>query len=249
MSTMSYEEYMRAQKEYQERRESGNTTTAPRVGFFNLPDGKEAIVRFAFESTSDLTVYFTHRTTVNGKFRRVACLRTFREPISNCPLCASGAKIETKVYLPLVEYTRDENDELKAEPKIWERSTGFIQTLADYYEEYGDLRGLVFKVKRRGSGLDTTYSLTPANPQIYNEQIYVKDFTAFNNYNVLGGPLLDYDFEKMKELVGPEDLTKGETFTPVSDTLPFPTEPEHTEINYKAPDITLTNGGQRRIKY
>ena len=254
---MSYEEYMRAQREYQERRESGTTTTTPRVGFFSLKDGGETFIRFAFSSPAELKIYTTHQTTINGKFRRVACLRTFKEPISNCPLCAAGDKIQTKVYLPLIEYTRDENENLKAEAKIWERSVSYLQNLADFAEDYGDLRSVVFKVKRRGAKLDTVYNLLPANPQIYNEELYVKDFSAFEGYDVLGGPLLNYDFDKMKELAG--NLSNGETFTP--DVLPFPVEQEHatveyvapditrTNVEYKAPDITLTSGGQRRIKY
>ena len=52
-------------------------------------------------------------------------------------------------------------------------------------DEYGDLRDVVFKIKRRGArgSLQTTYDILPANSNIYKEEIYKKDFSCFNNFD------------------------------------------------------------------
>ena len=117
----------------------------------------------------------------------------------------------------LIEYTRDEAGNIVPEAKIWERPTSYIQRLVNLYTEYGSLKDNVFKIKRNGAKGDmkTDYVFMFANPSIYNEQLYVKDFSAFDDYSPLGTAILNRNIDEMKDiLVEMNGGHIGETFTP-----------------------------------
>ena len=40
------------------------------------------------------------------------------------------------------------------------------------------------------------------NPKVYNSSRYVKDLSAFDNYQVVGSALLDKTKEEMQEMLG-----------------------------------------------
>lgn len=223
MSYISREEFLKRQKEKQVR--SANfQNQGPRVGYFSLKDdGDEAVVRFNYSSSEDLysDIFPTHQVNIDGKFRRIKCLReTYNSPIADCPLCLSGTSVSERVYIKLIEYTRNESGEIEVTPKIWDRPTSYVSTLNDYFDEYGDISDLVFKVKRSGEkgSLKTTYSILPASQKIYNESLYIKDFTAFDEYNVVGGALASKTADEMRELVGGSNDT--ETNTTITQSAP-----------------------------
>lgn len=205
MAFISRETYLRQQKERQEREEYYRNQ-GPRVSYFGLKDdGDEAIVRFPYSDPSEFDIFTTHQTQIDGRFRRVSCLREdFTDAIDKCPMCAAGIPIQQRFYVKLIEYTRDENNEVVATPKVWERSLSYVQMISDLIEEYGDIREYVFKIKRSGKkgSLQTTYSILPANQKIYNNETYPADFSAFENYKVLGHALMDKDKDGMLELLG-----------------------------------------------
>ena len=39
------------------------------------------------------------------------------------------------------------------------------------------------------------------SPTVYNQELYPKDFSAFDDYKVLGGPLTDLDYAGLQKLV------------------------------------------------
>lgn len=221
MAYLSREEFLKMQQERQERANTPRQTQpqASRVGFFGLKDdGDEAIVRFAYSNPDEIEVFTTHAVTINGKFRKVNCLRTFKDPIDNCPLCAAGQNFQQRVYIKLIEYVRNDDGTITPTPKVWERSSSYVQILTNLFTEYGDISDCVFKIKRAGAKGDmkTTYSIMFGNPSIYNSQLYPKDFSAFENYKILGGPLMDKNYDELKELVSDaaEVTTQHQTFTP-----------------------------------
>lgn len=203
MAFISREEFLRQQASKEERRAAFGD--GPRVGFFSLKDdGDEAVVRFCYESPDEFEILATHQTTVDGKFRRVNCIRDFRESVDKCPFCAAGKPVQQKFYIRLIEYTRAEDGSIVAEPKIWERPTSLVYELTDKFSEYGPLCDNIFKVKRNGKKGDmkTTYSINYANPNVYNSQLYPYDSKAFDGYNIIGSAVLDKSFDEMAEMVG-----------------------------------------------
>lgn len=184
MSIYSYESFLKNNAE----KDSAKKTTSKfqKVGYFKLEnDGDVAIVRFAYSNASEFKIATVH---VVEKFKRVVCLRDANDPVEKCPLCAAGEKLYSKFYVKLIEYTKDEQGNVVATPKIWERPSGFAQTLDSLCTEYGGLLSdHIFKIKRRGAKGDmkTEYDVMYANPELYKESVgYVKDFTAFDNFDL-----------------------------------------------------------------
>lgn len=176
------------------------TTNNNYVSYFSLKsDGDEAVVRFIYSSPDQLELTSTHEVTINGKKRKVMCLRTPQEEINKCPLCAAGNRPQTKFFCKMVEYVRDENGQIVIVPRLWERSISFAKTLKSYFDEYGALSEMVFKIKRHGvaGSTSTTYDLLPANRSVYNETAYPKDFSAFDNYKISSYAVLDKNYDEM----------------------------------------------------
>ena len=196
--------------EFQERaaanEERQNQQNGPRVGFFALKnDGDKAVVRIMHDSPEDFEMLAIHRLPVEGQRfgRAVNCLRGPKDPMDLCPACAAGEKVNLRLYIHLIEYEKDENGQVVAVPKIWERSMSYAKTLADYISEYGPLSDMLFTVKRNGAkgSMDTTYTVLPANEKLYPQEIYYKDTSIFANYSVLGHAVADKDYESMMEMI------------------------------------------------
>lgn len=205
MGFISREEFLKQQEEKQSKA-SFASGDGPRVGYFSLKnDGDEAVVRFCYDDPDQFDIMTTHQTTIEGKFRRVNCLReSFKDSPDSCPMCAAGVPVQQRFYIKLLEYTRDDNNNVVAQPKIWERPTSYVTILSNLFSEYGDISDSVFKIKRSGEkgSLQTTYSIMLANPSVYNSDKYPKNNAAFDGYNVLGGAVLDKSFDELKEMVG-----------------------------------------------
>ena len=123
-----------------------------RVNFFSLQnDGDEAIVRIMHDNVDSFDILSTHQIKVNDRFRRINCLRSGKEPVENCPFCAGNVQLQTKIYIHLVQYYWDESGNVIAEPKVWERSSNWAQTLKSYIDNYGPLSDIVCKIIRHGA--------------------------------------------------------------------------------------------------
>lgn len=160
-----------------------------RVGYFNSlkDDGDEAIVRFAYNTPEEFELTSVHRVKIDDKWRNVSCLREDNDSFDVCPLCkASKENYRVKFFVKLIEYTTNGNGEIVATPKVWERPVSFATTLADNYKEYGNLSNYIFKIKRTGAkgSLQTTYSVLLANQVVYKPELYVADFSAFQNFEL-----------------------------------------------------------------
>lgn len=201
MAKLSYEEFEKFNS-----RNSGEQSQRSMIRFFALKDdGETAIVRFNIHSVADIAVSSVHtvENMENNKkrYRIVSCMRSsFNDPVEKCPLCAAGNKMSFKVFLPLVAYNQDENGNIVAEAMIWQQGTRIRQTLKSFIDDYGDLSEMLFKVTRHGKKGDvaTTYSILPANPNIYKSTIYVKDFSEFEkNPNYLDNFVHERTIEDM----------------------------------------------------
>lgn len=203
MAKLDWNTYQQRAAAMEERQAAGN---GPRVGFFALKnDGDKAVVRIMHDSPEDFDLVAVHSVNIDGRYRNVSCLRGPNDPMDMCPFCDAGEKTYLKIYVHLIEYTKDENGQIVATPKVWERTASYAKTLVNYMNEYGPLSDLVFTITRNGAkgSRDTTYSLMYAPPQIYREDLYVKDTTLFEGYQATGAAVLEKSYEDMLKMLDP----------------------------------------------
>lgn len=203
MAKLSYEEF---EKFNNGSGEQSQKSTRSMIRFFALrDDGETAIVRFNIHNLADIAVSSVHivENMENNKkrYRIVSCMReSFNDPVEKCPLCAAGNKMSFKIFVPLIAYNQDENGNIVAEAMIWQQGTRIRQTLKSFIDDYGDLSSMLFKITRHGKkgDVNTTYSILPANPNVYKETIYVKDFSEFEkNPNYLDSFVHERTLEDM----------------------------------------------------
>lgn len=171
------------------------------IGFFSLADdGDEAIVRILHDSTDSFDIVTVHEIQVGDKRRKIDCLRTLRDPLDRCPFCNAGMKTSQRFYIHLLEYQKDESGNIVVLPRIWERSTQYATTIKNLMDEYGPLSDCVFKIRRNGAKGDmhTTYSIMFGNPNVYKEEFYPKDTSAFDEYSVVGNIVASKTADEMK---------------------------------------------------
>ena len=192
----------------------GRTSNDPRIGYFSLKQDKDqAIVRFMVDSPEDFDIVAGHRMNINGANRMVSCIRNLQDPVEACPLCAAGKKLEYRIYIHLIEYTRDEEGRIVATPKVWERSTAYINTLTNLLNEYGPLSDNIFKVTRNGAAgtTATTYDITYCKPEVYKPALYPKSQELFEGYKVVGRAVLEYNYDQLAEMLDGSSKAPTET--------------------------------------
>lgn len=204
----------------------GNYGGKPRVGFFSLKNnGDEAIVRIMHDSTADFDVLTTHAITVNGKHRRVNCVRNPQDPIDRCPLCAADSKIENRLYIHMIQYVKDEQGQTVPQPVVWERSLSYATQLKNLIQEYGPLSECVFKIRRNGApgDMSTKYDIMFGNPAVYKEEFYPKCADMFENYSAIGNAVMDKNVDELNYYLQngsfPE-VKKNEAYVDTSDATP-----------------------------
>lgn len=198
---------------------------------FKDKDATEAVVRFFYDNTDqfDLEVAHTvHVPTSSGKvaYKKVSCLREAKDPISNCPFCASSdediSKVSTRFFCKGIAYNM-EDGKMVASPFVWDRPASFAKKLADMLSMYGDLTKVVFRITRTGKGLETRYSDPMYCPkEIYKDEIYVPDFSGLDSFDLYRVHCLKKSAEEMSTFLAtgafPEvnnnTQPKGNTFTP-----------------------------------
>lgn len=175
-----------------------------RVGFFGLrDDGDEAIVRILHDTPATFDIVAVHQYPVDGRVRNINCIRDPRDPVDKCPLCEAGEPLRYRFFIHLLEYSKDDQGNIVATPKVWERSLKFADTIKDYCSEYAPLSNFIFKIKRVGKkgSTDTKYNIIPANPSVYIPEMYPKDCSAFENYSSIGTAVYNLDYDGMSKLV------------------------------------------------
>ena len=174
------------------------------IGYFSLKNDKDqAIVRIMVDSPEQLKIVGIHRVTVGGRLRAVNCMRDPREPIENCPFCAADKRLEYRVYIPVIEYTRDDQGKIRPRAKVWERSALYVDTITNLIDNYGPLSDSIFKIIRNGESgsKNTTYDIMYGNPSVYKPELYPKDETLFEGYEVIGTTVLDPTVEEAVQIL------------------------------------------------
>lgn len=235
---------------------SNNTYSGqgPQVGYFSLKnDGDEAIVRIAYDNTSEFNILSTHMVKVvnNGNVfnRKVSCLRTPKDPIENCPLCGANIKSTMSFYIPMIQYIIDERNQVTYRHVMWERSMTYATKIKALIDEYGPLKDCVFKIKRYGAAgsRDTTYEIMYGNPKMYPDEVFVKDFSAFDNFKVLGTMVMDKDYNEMQHYLQngtfPQKQREQQNNTPVNVSISANDEPQFVpKGTYATPQTPIPQG-------
>ncbi len=158
-------------------------------------DGDIAKVRFYIESADDLKFYVVHQIEVNGKKRYVNCIRTYDQPVDDCPLCAEALKNKdlksiVKMFLPVLDLSDNQ-------VKLFERGRTFKDEITGHIRRNAPLVNYPCEIERCGAkgSTDTTYKVYPLAQEKDNTMI--KDLPEFDD--LLGTYILDMTFEQMKE--------------------------------------------------
>lgn len=228
------------------------------IGFFGLKnDQDEAIVRIMHDSVESFDIVTTHPIQINGKYRRLNCIRDPREPIENCPVCAAGDKIQQRIYIHLINYTRDDDGNIVGKPCVWERSVSYARTLAGLINDYGPLSDCIFKIRREGASgdLKTTYAITYCRPEVYNPNVYVKPENAFDGYRAVGNVVFDKNFDELVYYVttGSLDMPNQNaqsvpTVTPINNATMQYTPPVQNTADVPWEQNNVTTPIQRPIR-
>lgn len=185
------------------------------------------IVRFNIHGLDDIAVDSVHRvTTTDGRTRVVSCLRaTPHDPIDHCPFCANGEKLNYRLFIPLVAYHQNDMGGVELVPSVWEQGVKTRNIIKGLIEEYGDLTDSLFKITRHGAAgsKETTYSILPANPNVYKSDIFIKDFSAFDDPSYIDRFVLVKTVEEIEEFYNTGDFPYGQRKSEGAESVAEPT--------------------------
>ena len=218
MSVVNFETYVQQEKEKNAKNNNFQKKEFKKVGYLNSlkDDGDEVIVRFAYDDPSQFDIVTAHREMVNGKYRYVSCLRNAYEPLTKCPLCERGDQVTSRFFVKVLVYELDENGNISANGKVWDRPISFAHKLSDYCKEYENLSDYIFKIKRRGEkgSLKTEYEIVPTNPNVYKQDIYVKDFSCFETLDLAHHSYYDKSYDEVLNFVKTGNFSGEEEVKP-----------------------------------
>lgn len=210
--------------------------------FFNLRnDGDQSVVRFMYKDVSDFDIFTVHNVTINGKYRKVSCIRDPHDATEACPLCASGNSISNRFYIKMLEYRVNDQGQVEIHPVVWERSMSYASKLKSMLEEYGPLEDCLFKIKRNGAAgsMDTTYDIMFCSPKVYSDETYPKIEDAFKDTKFLGTIVLDKTYAEIETFLAtgafPATNTQAQAGAPANVTPPQYTPKADVNVHYEQP--------------
>ncbi len=158
------------------------------AGYFSLKNDKDvARVRFMYDSIDDVEGYAVHQVEVGDKKRYVNCLRSYNDPIDNCPFCREKKFQSAKLFIPV--YNVDED-----RVQIWERGKKFFSKISSICARYPHLVSHTFEIERNGKpgSTQTTYEIYETG----QDDTTLEDLPEVPN--IVGGIVLDKSAEDME---------------------------------------------------
>lgn len=178
------------------------STNTNRTNFFNLEnDGDSAVVRFMYEGLDEIEGVAVHTVSVDGRDRKIACLREYGDPIGNCPFCEAKLNVSPRLFLELKQYERTADGRAlrgNASTAIWERGRSFIKKLTALAINYQPLCDYFFIITRCGKKGDaqTTYEIL----EYRGDTSKVTDMSLPEEpYDAVGSLVWDKNYSEMKE--------------------------------------------------
>ena len=169
--------------------------------FFTLKDDKDtAKVRFLYKTIDDIEGYVVHQVDIGDKKRYVNCLRSYNEPVDNCPLCKAGYKQIPKMFLKLF------NEDV-GEAQIWERGKTYFQRMAGLASHFNPLCNEVVEIQRNGKkgDMQTTYEFYPTGTSMDAEAGNF-DIDSVECSEPLGTIILDKNADEMEQYLNLGDF-------------------------------------------
>lgn len=211
--------------------------------FFSLQNDKDfETVRFMYNTMDDVEAFSVHEIQVGDQTYWVNCLREYDQPVDDCPLCASGNKIQVKLWVPLyIENT--------GEVKIWERGRTFIAQLTSASRRFNPLCATTFDIERNGKKGDqnTTYALinVPGEPKTLEELPELP--------NIVGTVVREFTFEQLEEYLQTGKIAElannnnnSQTRNPAADRRPASNAGDAVVTRRAQARTRSTNDGQPR---
>lgn len=161
-------------------------------GFFGISNDKEVKqVRFLYNNEDDIEGFSVHTVEVNGKQRYVNCLRSYKDPIDDCPFCRQQMKTQVKLFIPVYNINEDQ-------VQIWDRGKKMFEKMSSLCSHYAVKDNLVnhtFEVERHGKPKDTATTY-----EIYETGSDDTELTDFEEDmpKILGGLVLDKTADDME---------------------------------------------------
>ena len=171
------------------------------AGFFSLKNDKDvARVRFLYDGPEDLEGYAVHQVEVDGKKRYVNCLRSYKDPVDQCPFCREKKFQVAKLFIPL--YNIDEDS-----IQVWERGKNFFSKMTSQMARYPEFVKHVFEVERNGKPHDTqtTYEMFEIGK---DDDVRLEDFDM---PNILGSIILDKTADEMEYYLENDEFPSDNT--------------------------------------
>ena len=223
------------------------------AGFFGLENDKDvATVRFCHENTDSIEIIACHQIEVDGKKRKVSCLRNYDDPVDKCPFCAAGNPVQLRFFLHLLEYEKNRDGFTgKYEKKVWERGRSFQKEILGLSARYNPLCDTAFEIERQGKKGDTQtkYGIYPMNYTLDELPISNDDL---ENDSVLGTIILEKSASDMEYYLDNNEFPPtGNSDADTAEIRSRSAEPRREEPQRRSEPTrevpTSTSGNRRRI--
>lgn len=190
-----------------------STSSNNKFDFFNLDnDGDSAVVRFMYESLDEIEGVAVHTVSVNGKDRKVACLREYGDPLGNCPFCEAKLSVSPRLFLEMKQYERTPDGRaLTGAEKtvIWERGRSFIKKLTALAANYSPLCDYFFIVTRCGKKGDTNTSYEVLEYRGDSSKVVDRALSE-EPYDPVGTLVWDKNYEEMKVYLETQNFPRND---------------------------------------
>ena len=219
------------------------------AGFFGLKNDKDiATVRFCHESMDSIEVANCHQIEIDGKKRKVSCLRSYDESVDVCPLCSAGYPMQLRFFLNVLEYepSKDGKFSGKYVKKIWERGRSFQKEILGLAARYNPLCDTAFEIERQGKAGDTQtkYGIYPMNYSLDELPITDEDL---ENDSVFGTVVLEKSAEELEYYLDngefpPEERANGVQARPAARqaTTPVEAQPARRQVSSQAEETRVS---------
>ena len=161
-------------------------------------DGDTAKVRFYIESMDDLKFYVVHKImTKDNKSKYVNCLRTYDQPIEDCPFCKEA--LQNKEYNTTVKMFLPVFDMQDKQVKLFERGRTFKDEIQGHIRRNSPLVNYPCEIERCGAKGDTNtvYKVYPLAQE--KDNTLIKDLPEVEN--LIGTYILDFSIEDMENFL------------------------------------------------
>ena len=175
-----------------------NYKTGGDYNYLVLKDnGDTAKVRFYIESMDDLRFYIVHQIEVKGKTRYVNCVRTYDQPIDDCPFCREA--LQNKDYGTLVKMFLPVYDMDDKQVKLFERGRTFKDEIQGHIRRNAPLVNYPCEIERCGEKGDTktVYKVYPLAQE--KDNTLIKDLPEVEDLIVTY--VLDFSREDMEDYI------------------------------------------------